>query len=68
MIASSQAGSDTNKSVSGIVLGHAYTLLKAIVLIHNGAQVRLVKLRNPWGKTEPKTTWNDNDSRWNQIS
>lgn len=29
MIASSQPGSDTNKAASGIVLGHAYTIIGA---------------------------------------
>lgn len=30
MIASSQPGSDTNTSTTGVVLGHAYTLLSAV--------------------------------------
>ena len=30
MVASSQVGSDSLKSVSGIVQGHAYTLLKVV--------------------------------------
>lgn len=50
MIASSQPGSDRNKSVSGVVQGHAYTVMSAIVLNANGQQERLLKLRNPWGK------------------
>lgn len=50
MIASSQPGSDRNKSVKGVVNGHAYTLLNAINLRFNGSLLRLVQLRNPWGK------------------
>lgn len=50
MVASSQAGSDSLKSVSGIVQGHAYTLLKVVEISFNNAIHRLVKLRNPWGK------------------
>jgi hypothetical protein len=38
MVASSQPGSDRNKSSSGIVLGHAYTLLNATVLSYKGGQ------------------------------
>jgi hypothetical protein len=68
MIASSQPGSDANTSTSGIVQGHAYTLLGAVELNTHGNTVRLVKLRNPWGKSESKSQWNDNDSRWNNIS
>jgi hypothetical protein len=50
MVSSSQAGSDTQKSVSGVVQGHAYTFLQAINLNFKGQIVRLVQLRNPWGK------------------
>lgn len=52
MVCSSQPGSDTNKSTSGIVQGHAYTLLKVVELKYaNNKMERLVKLRNPWGKS-----------------
>lgn len=50
MIASSQPGSDTTKSFSGIVNGHAYTVLNLTYLSFNGSKVRIVQLRNPWGK------------------
>jgi len=52
MVASSQVGSDKLKSVSGIVQGHAYTLLKVVEVKVNGQIRRLVQLRNPWGKGE----------------
>ncbi len=42
MCASSQAGSDTNKSTSGVVQGHAYTVLNAIVVNVGGQQERIV--------------------------
>lgn len=38
MCASSQPGSDTNKSTSGVVLGHAYTVLSATVINYGGNQ------------------------------
>lgn len=50
MVASSQPGSDTDTSVSGIVQGHAYTFLNATILNYQGGQDRIVQLRNPWGK------------------
>ena len=68
MIGSTVPGSDRNQTTSGIVMGHAYTILKFITLNFFGSQVRLVHLRNPWGKTEAKTAWSDNDPRWNQVS
>ena len=68
MIASSQPGSDTNVSTSGIVDGHAYTFLGAYNLSCQGRTERVIKLRNPWGKTESTTKWNDSDPRWNSVS
>lgn len=50
MVASSQVGSDSLKSVSGIVQGHAYTLLGVYEIDFHGKKNRLVQLRNPWGK------------------
>jgi hypothetical protein len=50
MVASSQVGSDSLKSVSGIVQGHAYTLLQVCEVSFKGQSQRLVQLRNPWGK------------------
>ena len=48
MVASSQAGSDTTKSFSGVVQGHAYTFLNATTISNH--EDRIVQLRNPWGK------------------
>ena len=45
----------------GLVSGHAYSLLAAKEL-SNG--VRLVKLRNPWGRFEWKGAWSDNSELW----
>ena len=49
MVASSNPGSDSDRSTSGVVQGHAYTLLNAIYLKIGNKHERLVKLRNPWG-------------------
>ena len=68
MVASSRPGSDTNQSDSGIFQGHAYTFLNATILNVGGEQVKLVQLRNPWGKGEYKGKWSDNDSSWNAVS
>ena len=47
MGANSPAGSDTNTSESGIVEGHAYSVLDARDVEGN----QLIQLRNPWGDT-----------------
>lgn len=69
MVASSQTGSDSLKSVSGIVQGHAYTLLQAteVSLKQSTSKLRLVQLRNPWGKGEGSASWSDNDTEWNLV-
>lgn len=67
MVCSSSPGSDTQASESGVVQGHAYTLLDANVLNFKGQQIRLIKLRNPWGQGEYKGIWSDHDPNWNQV-
>ena len=64
MVASSRPGSDTNQSDSGIYQGHAYTFLNATILRVNEQEVKLVQLRNPWGKGQYKGKWSDNDPSW----
>jgi hypothetical protein len=45
----------------GLIMGHAYSLLAvAEVKLGDGKSVRLVKLRNPWGKGEWTGAWSDN--------
>ncbi len=68
MVCSSNPGSDTNKSQSGVVQGHAYTLLNALVLHHKSQEIRLVQLRNPWGKGEYTGKWSDFDPVWKEVS
>ena len=48
---------DANK---GIVPGHAYSLLAA----YECGGIKLVKLRNPWGKGEWTGEWSDGDAQW----
>jgi len=46
---------------NGIVGGHAYSLLAGYEITVLGKPVKLVKLRNPWGDSEWKGKWNDDD-------
>lgn len=48
----SAGGSDTDVSSSGIVQGHAYSLLDAREESDARGTHQLVQLRNPWGGTE----------------
>ena len=52
-------------SDAGVVSGHAYSLIS----IHEikdktGKDVKLLKLRNPWGTGEWQGAWSDNSAEW----
>lgn len=71
-------GNDDQDEGTGLCGLHAYSLLAAYELTQDGSgyrvkrpsepkdpsSVRLVKIRNPWGKGEWKGEWSDNDPRW----
>ena len=58
--AGSAAGKDTEHTDSGIVKGHAYSILACKEIDGN----RLMQLRNPWAKFEWKGRWSDGSSDW----
>jgi hypothetical protein len=58
--------SDTDISQYGLVEGHAYTLISAKELEHNGETHRLLKIRNPWGSKEWKGKWSDQSDMWTE--
>jgi hypothetical protein len=52
---------------TGLVGGHAYSLLAGIEVKTSKGPVRLVKLRNPWGQEEWNGKWADGDAAWNTV-
>jgi len=53
----------------GLIMGHAYSFLAAGELeIDGGEKVRLVKLRNPWGKGEWTGAWSDNSAEYEKYA
>ncbi|XP_073718208.1 calpain-2 catalytic subunit-like [Misgurnus anguillicaudatus] len=50
-----------------LVKGHAYSITGAEEVHCLGCPVQLVRLRNPWGKTEWTGAWSDNSSEWNNV-
>lgn len=53
------------KMNTGIVSGHAYSLLQAQEVVDSqGRNARIVQIRNPWGKTEWNGPWSDNSNLW----
>jgi hypothetical protein len=61
MTACSPAGSDKTTSSSGLVQGHAFTVIGVKV---TSAGDKLVKIRNPHGSEKYKGAWSDVDGRW----
>jgi len=57
-------GQGENKNDAGIISGHAYSVIRVIEFRHLGKQVRLLQLRNPWGKGEWKGDWSDESPLW----
>ena len=57
---------------NGLIVGHAYTVIKcyelSLGLFGMSGKHKLIKLRNPWGATEWKGKWGDDDPQWNEIS
>lgn len=49
---------------TGLYGGHAYSLLAAFEINNKGSKVRLVRMRNPWGRGEWKGDWSDKSDLW----
>lgn len=53
-------GSSTTAGAKGIVGAHAYTVLD----YYEDENLRLLKLRNPWGEREWEGDWSDGSNLW----
>lgn len=64
-----------NQMANGLVKGHAYsvTAVKKVRLGHGllayfkNETIPLIRMRNPWGKTEWKGAWSDSSEEWAKI-
>ena len=63
MMASSH-GQGENRNDEGVITGHAYSLISIHEFQHKGREVKLLKLRNPWGHGEWQGDWSDNSPLW----
>ena len=53
----------------GVIQGHAYSLLKAAEVEDSaGEKVKIVQIRNPWGKFEWKGDWSDDSNIWSDSA
>jgi calpain-15 len=48
----------------GIQTYHAYSLIDAHEITVDHSKVRLLKIRNPWGKKEWNGEWSDDSAKW----
>ena len=48
----------------GLIPNHAYSILDVRCLETEQPAVRLVRLRNPWGKCAWRGAWSDHDPAW----
>ncbi len=44
---------------SGLIKGHAYSVTGANLLPVRGKEVKLIRIRNPWGQKEWNGDWSD---------
>ena len=49
----------------GLISNHAYTIINIYEINYNESQLRLIKLRNPWGEKEFNGDWSDKSPKWN---
>ncbi|KYO43727.1 hypothetical protein Y1Q_0020717 [Alligator mississippiensis] len=55
------------KTLEGLVKGHAYSVIGTYQLDLGDRQVKLVRLRNPWGQAEWIGDWSDSSPLWAQL-
>jgi hypothetical protein len=54
-----------NHEVPYLISGHAYSVLSVHEVLDAGAEVRLVRIRNPWGRrAEWQGDWSDKSGKW----
>lgn len=56
---------DVNYDKLGLIMNHAYTVMKAhTIKDDNGKEIKLLKIKNPWGHKEWKGDWSDEWIGW----
>uniref|UniRef100_UPI0037E9123B calpain-1 catalytic subunit-like n=1 Tax=Semicossyphus pulcher TaxID=241346 RepID=UPI0037E9123B len=53
---------------TGLVDAHAYSVTAVTEVTYYGSKVKLVRIMNPWGKTEWNGKWSDKSDNWNRVS
>ncbi|XP_062594364.1 calpain-A-like [Saccostrea cucullata] len=53
---------------NGLYMGHAYSITALAVIPFKGSNVRLCRLRNPWGRSEWNGDWSDESYQIRNLS
>eukprot|EP00607_Mallomonas_marina_P005329 CAMPEP_0182437996 /NCGR_PEP_ID=MMETSP1167-20130531/85437_1 /TAXON_ID=2988 /ORGANISM="Mallomonas Sp, Strain CCMP3275" /LENGTH=588 /DNA_ID=CAMNT_0024631137 /DNA_START=55 /DNA_END=1821 /DNA_ORIENTATION=- len=56
-----------SSNLRGLIPGHAYTLIAVKRVQHEGRDLELVQIRNPWGHGEWTGDWSDTSSLWSDT-
>ena len=57
-------GAGENRNDEGVISGHAYSLISIHEFNNKGKEIKLLKLRNPWGSGEWQGDWSDKSPLW----
>jgi len=64
IFASSKGDTDKNTTGEGVVGNHAYSVLSVHDIMVEDENIRLLRLRNPWGHQEWQGDWSDKSDLW----
>ncbi|KAM8742349.1 calpain-1 catalytic subunit-like [Acanthopagrus schlegelii] len=53
---------------TGLVDAHAYSVTAVTKVNYYGSEVKLVRVMNPWGRTEWNGKWSDKSDMWQKVS
>uniref|UniRef100_U3JLJ3 Calpain-9 n=1 Tax=Ficedula albicollis TaxID=59894 RepID=U3JLJ3_FICAL len=67
-LTTSSAAESEARTPFGLVKGHAYSVTGIEEVSYRGRQVRLIRIRNPWGQVEWNGPWSDNSAEWSSVS
>ncbi|XP_019743225.1 calpain-12 isoform X1 [Hippocampus comes] len=60
---------EVNKiNADGLIKGHAYAITDTDQVRHEGDEILLLRVRNPWGFVEYRGPWSDKSKEWDAIS
>ncbi|KAK2161159.1 hypothetical protein LSH36_120g02000 [Paralvinella palmiformis] len=62
------SGSIDEEVGNGLYSGHAYSVTKLTTINYKDKTVRLIRLRNPWGRREWSGDWGDKSHKWRKVS